>query len=45
MKIELEQDIEKLKADIEVLEKAISALISSPEFRSLFGKTQFLDAD
>lgn len=45
MYIELEYDKEKLKKDIEVLRKAINAIITSPEFKSLFGKTQFLDAD
>lgn len=45
MHIELECDKEKLKKDIEVLRKTINAIITSPEFKSLFGKTQFLDAD
>lgn len=45
MKIELCRNEKKLKEDIEVLKKAIKVVISSPEFRNLFGKTQFLDAD
>ncbi len=45
MKIELERDIKKLRKDIDVLQRAIDAVICSAEFRSLFGKTQFLDND
>lgn len=45
MQIQLESNVEKLEKEIETLKRAIYMVISSPEFRSLFGKTQFLDAD
>lgn len=45
MHIELDRDVEKLKKEINNLKLAIKAVITSPEFISLFGKTQFLDAD
>ena len=45
MHIELDRDVEKLKKEINNLKLAIRAVITSPEFISLFGKTQFLDAD
>lgn len=45
MQIQLESKVEDLEKDIKILKRAIYTVISSPEFRSLFGKTQFLDAD
>lgn len=45
MHIELEKNKAKLEKDINTLKLAIKAIITSPEFISLFGKTQFLDAD
>lgn len=45
MNIKLNEDVEKLENEIDSLKRAIKAVINSPEFLSLFGKTQFLDAD
>ena len=41
----LNEDAKKLEEEIANLKKAIKAIINSPEFISLFGKTQFLDSD